>query len=113
MTLSAATLIEQLKLEPHVEGGYFRRTYNADHLAAIGPTRSADAADSEQQSFCSAIYYLLCSQSPIGHLHRNRSDILHFHHSGQTLKYTLISPSGEISDGVMGLSLRRRLLNFL
>ena len=34
-TMDAEALIEALQLEPHVEGGYFRRTFQADHRERI------------------------------------------------------------------------------
>lgn len=87
--MNSATIIAQLGLEPHLEGGYFRRSYTAPHSINGRPAMSS-------------IYYLLTADSPIGHLHRNRSDILHFWQGGSSLRYTLISPSGELKQKVMG-----------
>jgi predicted cupin superfamily sugar epimerase len=87
--LNSTALIAQLGLEPHLEGGYFRRSYTAPHSIDGRPAMSS-------------IYYLLSADSPIGHLHRNRSDILHFWQGGSPLQYTLVSPDGEISQLVMG-----------
>ncbi|WP_373092286.1 cupin domain-containing protein [Zhongshania sp.] len=87
--MNSATIIAQLGLEPHLEGGYFRRSYTAPHSINGRPAMSS-------------IYYLLTADSPIGHLHRNRSDILHFWQGGSSLRYTLISPNGELKQKVMG-----------
>lgn len=76
-------LIEHLGLEPHVEGGYFRRSY-ASTVAADGAGRPA----------LTTIYYLLTDRQPVGHWHRNRSDIVHFFHVGAPLTYWLIDPDG-------------------
>ncbi len=60
-------LIRKLQLQPHVEGGYYRRTYNSQHNSG-----------EPQRSLMSSIYYLLTDDSPIGYFHRNQSDIIHY-----------------------------------
>ena len=45
---------------------------------------------------------MLTSDSPIGHLHVNRSDIVHFFHSGGPIEYTLVSPNGELRTTTLG-----------
>lgn len=87
--MNSAAIIAQLDLEPHLEGGYFRRSYTAAH-------------NIDGRAAMSSIYYLLSAGSPIGHLHRNRSDILHFWQGGCALHYTLIAPDGEISHPILG-----------
>lgn len=79
-------LIRTLQLEPHVEGGYFRRTYSADAAIVVGP--------GEERPILSSIYYLLTDDSPVGYFHRNRSDIVHYWHCGDALTYHLIDPNG-------------------
>lgn len=78
-------LIRQLGLEPHVEGGYFRRTYSSP-VPAEGTDRPS----------LTTIYYLLTERQPVGHFHRNRSDIVHFFHLGAPLTYWLIDPDGNL-----------------
>lgn len=48
------------------------------------------------------IYYLLTSDSPIGHLHVNRSDIVHFFQTGSPIEYTLVSPEGDLKTIILG-----------
>ena len=50
----------------------------------------------------SSIYYMLSSDSPIGFLHKNKSDILHYFHSGNPIKYILLSPDGDIEEYILG-----------
>lgn len=83
-------IIHSLKLTPHIEGGYFRRTYESEHSAG------------NHKRAMSSIYYLLTNDSPIGFLHQNKSDIIHYFHAGSAIKYTLISPDGEITTHVLG-----------
>jgi predicted cupin superfamily sugar epimerase len=87
--MNSACIIARLGLEPHLEGGYFCRTYTAP-----SPDNSHPAM--------SSIYYLLDRASPTGHLHRNRSDILHFWQGGSPVHYTLLGSDGEVTERVMG-----------
>lgn len=81
--------IEQLGLEPHVEGGYFRRSYAS--AGVVGDRISL-----------TCIYYLLSDDSPLGYWHRNQSDIVHFFHQGAALEYYLLGPGGGLSRQVLG-----------
>jgi len=91
-------VIAALQLEPHVEGGYFRRTLQADHRPMIetpaGPRYGL-----------SSIYYLLTSDQPVGHWHLNRSDIAHYFHLGDPIRYYLLHPDGRLETVVMGTDL--------
>ena len=82
-TVNAQALIQALDLQSHVEGGYFRRTYQADHremLDTVGGPRY----------LMTSIYYLLTEQSPVGQFHFNHSDIVHFFHLGDPIEYSMI-----------------------
>jgi predicted cupin superfamily sugar epimerase len=92
---NAATIARALQLESHVEGGYFRRTYQADHR----PPVTTDGGD---RYLMTSIYYMLTSESPVDHWHLNRSDILHFFHLGDPLRYFLIHPDGTLEQVVLG-----------
>ncbi|MEU5402863.1 cupin domain-containing protein [Streptomyces sp. NPDC005963] len=93
--LTAHHWIDTLRLEPHVEGGYFRRIFQADHRPRI-PAPSGD------RYTMTSIHYLLTHWSPIGNWHLNRSDIIHFHHHGEPLTYHLLHPDGSHSATVLG-----------
>lgn len=88
-------LMVALGLEAHVEGGYFRRTYQADQRdmlqTAAGP-----------RYLMTSIYYLLTVQSPVGQFHFNQSDILHFFHLGDAIEYSLIHADGSLQRLTMG-----------
>lgn len=91
----AQDIINALNLEAHIEGGYFRRTYQSDHRAnletSLGP-----------RYLLTSIYYLLTEQSPVGQFHFNRSDILHYFHLGDPIEYSLIHADGSLQTLVMG-----------
>lgn len=95
---SKQDLVEALGLEPHVEGGYFRRTYEAQGLC--------DAGGQERRTMTS-IFYLLTEDSPVGHLHCNQSDIVHYFHGGGTLRYWLLDPGGALRTVDLGWRLDR------
>ncbi|MBO1332876.1 cupin domain-containing protein [Streptomyces sp. VRA16 Mangrove soil] len=91
----------ELGLEPHGEGGHFRRIYTAPGQIATphGPRAAA-----------SSIYYLLDERQPRGLLHRNRSDILHFLIDGGPLEYVTVDREGTLSRTLLGPDDERFLL---
>ncbi len=94
-SMDVETLIKTLQLQPHVEGGYFRRTFEAAHRdkidAGLGPRFTM-----------TSIHYLLTAEARTGHWHLNQSDILHFFHLGSPITYYLIHPDGRLETVVMG-----------
>lgn len=92
-------LIRTLQLEPHVEGGYFRRTYGAD--------LSLSVPQGGERPIMSSIYYLLTDDSPVGFFHRNQSDIVHYWHCGSPLTYYLIDAEGQYQKIVLGPDIGR------
>lgn len=88
-------VIRALNLEPHAEGGYFRRTYQADHRDMLETANGS-------RYLMTSIYYLLGEQSPVGQFHFNQSDILHYFHLGDAIEYSLIHADGSLQTLVMG-----------
>jgi len=93
-------LIEQLQLAPHVEGGYYRRTFQADHREQIG-------TEFGPRYSMTSIFYLLTKSSPVGHFHKNRSDIMHVFHQGSPITYYLIHPDGTLETRTLGNDLSK------
>jgi hypothetical protein len=91
-------LIEKLSLEPHIEGGYFCRTYSSDLKANL-------PSNAKPRCLLSSIFYMLTDDSPIGYLHKNKSDIIHYFHGGSPLTYLIIGPDGNLDKRVLGLDL--------
>jgi len=77
----------KLSLEPHPEGGHFKRIYTSPLLHDVAHA---------QRPLCTSIYYLLTREQPIGRMHRNRSDILHYFLDGGPLEYLLLSADGAL-----------------
>ena len=88
-------VIKALGLAKHIEGGYFRRTFISDYSAS-------EEEASPGRKTMSSIYYLLNSESPVGHFHRNKSDIVHFFHMGDAIVYFLIHPDGVLEEVTLG-----------
>jgi hypothetical protein len=92
--LTKQTIIESLCLEPHPsEGGYFKRTYTSETELNCGYG---------QRKTLSSIYYMLTDDSPIGYLHKNKSDIIHYFHSGSPITYFIIHPDGQLETTTLG-----------
>ena len=91
----AQAVVAALNLEPHMEGGYYRRTFQVDHRAMV-------ETEGGRRYLLTSIYYLLTTDSPIGHFHLNQSDIVHYYHLGDPIQYSLIFPDGTLKTLVMG-----------
>ncbi|TCD65554.1 hypothetical protein EIP91_002518 [Steccherinum ochraceum] len=78
-------LIRELKLNKHVEGGYFAET---DRQKEEVPSPFANGAP---RSISTTIYYLLSYDQPEGVFHMNKSATMHVLHQGRA-EYTLITP---------------------
>lgn len=87
------SVISALDLQPNIEGGYYRQTYETAAVVRTG---------AGIRPLANTIYYLLTKDSPVGHFHLNRSDITHFFHSGGPIEYLLVSPDGDLKKVTMG-----------
>ena len=84
MHARARTLIEQLQLEPHPEGGYFRELYRSELQVEPGDGRPPRAA-------LTTIFYLL-AQGSCSRWHRVRSDEVWHLYEGGPLELLLAPP---------------------
>ena len=91
-------LIKQLSLVEHIEGGYFSETYRSQD------TISSDREGNERNIFTS-IYYLLTDDRPIDHLHKNKSDIMHYFQAGSAITYLILYPHGRLDKVKLGLDI--------
>jgi len=82
-------LIEKLKLQEHIEGGYFIRTYQS-------------SIENAERPLMTSIFYMLTSDRPVGHFHKNKSDIMHYFHLGSPMVYLTISPEGVLGKFTLG-----------
>lgn len=81
--------IEQLQLQPHPEGGFFKETYRSNELLQPGNIPGFKTV----RNFSTAIYFLLRS-SERSVFHRIKSDEIWHYHSGGSLKICVLQESG-------------------
>jgi len=93
MDITADFLIRSLELVSNPEGGYFRETYREPVT-----NRSGRAA-------VSIIYYLLTPEEPVGYLHRQAADAIHYFHCGSTLDVHTVDAEGRLNIHTMGANL--------
>lgn len=89
---AAATWIRRLRLEPHPEGGYYRRTYRSRT-----PLPGHDA----ERVVMSAIQYLLPG-SDISRLHRLGADESWHFFTGSPLELVMIDADGRLERVILG-----------
>ena len=91
-------LIDALSLIEHVEGGYFRETYRSEEMVST-------EREGKERNILTSIYYLLTSDRPIDHFHKNKSDIIHYFHAGSPITYLTINPSGKLEKVKLGMNI--------
>ena len=95
---SARYWIENLKLEPHPEGGYFRQTYRSELMIAREALPSGFGG---ARAVSTAIYFLLEGKN-FSAFHRLRSDEMWHFYAGSPLLLHVIDASGEYSSILLG-----------
>jgi predicted cupin superfamily sugar epimerase len=93
--MTAPDIIEQLQLQPHPEGGFYKETYRAGF--------SISSPDNKQRNISTAIYYLL-QDADKSHFHRIKSDECWFFHEGQPLEILTIQ-DGQLVTITLGKNL--------
>jgi len=93
--LDVQTLISQLQLQPHPEGGHYRETYRASALVAT--PRGPRAAST-------AILFVLAA-GQCSRWHRIAADEAWHHHGGAGLVILELSPQGHTRRTQLGLNL--------
>ena len=100
--MDSEAVINALHLQPHIEGGYFRRTYTSQHETV---TTRPDGSTAERKTMTS-IFYLLTTDSQFGHTHKNRSDIMLYYHLGLPICYLILFPDGKLEETILGPDLK-------
>ncbi len=94
-------LIEELRLKPHPEGGYYSETYRSK-----GIIKTEDGEFPDGRNFGTSIYYLLGSDD-ISKLHRIKSDEIWHHYEGSSITIHMIHPNGEYNKLSLGKDLTK------
>ncbi|OIK15716.1 cupin [Bacillus sp. MUM 116] len=93
-----SALISDLGLEPHPEGGYYKRTFESKELFI-----DQERFDGDRKLFTS-IYFLLTSED-VSHFHRLKSDELWYFHGGSALTVHVIHENGEYEEMKIGMNI--------
>jgi len=95
------SLISNLELVPHPEGGYYKSTYQSKER--ISDTELSVNFEGERKLYTS-IYFLLTSDD-VSHFHRLKSDELWYFHAGSPLTIHVIHENGEYEEIKLGMNL--------
>ena len=99
--MTSAALIDFYQLEPHPEGGYFKRTYTAKTLL---DKESLGGFFEGNRVISSAIYYLL-TEGSFSAFHRIKSDELWHFYNGVALNIHVLHPNGNYELRKLGSSI--------
>ncbi|MED1467485.1 cupin domain-containing protein [Bacillus salipaludis] len=90
-------LISTLGLEPHPEGGYYKRTFESEEMFADS------ARFNGHRKLFTSIYFLLTSDD-VSHFHRLKSDELWYFHGGSSLTVHVIHENGNYEEMKIGMN---------
>ena len=93
--------ISKLGLEPHPEGGYFKRTFASQEQIT---DQELTVHFEGKRMLYTSIYFLLTSND-VSHFHRLQSDELWYYHAGSPLSVHMIDENGEYTEHKLGLDL--------
>ena len=94
----ADKIISELKLEPHIEGGFFVETYKSPYLV---DGKCINENIKGERPLSSTIYFLLKS-GQVSKFHRLKFDEQWFFHSGSALLIHLIGRKGNLENVKLG-----------
>ncbi|MBB4826104.1 putative cupin superfamily sugar epimerase [Sporosarcina luteola] len=93
MKQDARYFIEQLRMEPHPEGGYYASTFHS---------KEEMDRQGKRRKLYTSIYFLL-KPGEVSHFHRLQSDEVWYYHAGSPLLIHTIDPDGTYSEIKLGL----------
>jgi predicted cupin superfamily sugar epimerase len=94
-------IVKHLQLQPHPEGGFYRRTYASAEIAK-GPIM--DDKYHGPRHFCTSIYYLLTGDS-FSAFHRLPQDEIWHFYKGAPIKIHMINEASQYSTVLLGTDL--------
>lgn len=96
---SAEEWIEELQLEPHQEGGYYKQTNLSEMTHTI---------NGKELPLYTNIYFLLTPESP-SHFHQLTSDEMWFYHAGNPLTIHSLNHDNAYTTAILGLEKNQTL----
>ena len=98
----AAFYINQLKLNPHTEGGFYAETYRSPGIIPANALQEFDGA----RHYSTAIYYLL-EQGDFSAFHKIKSDECWHYYAGDTLLIHVLHNDGTYQCVQLGLAINK------
>ncbi|WP_454193291.1 cupin domain-containing protein [Paenibacillus sp. Marseille-Q7038] len=95
--------VSKLGLEPHPEGGYYKRTFESQEQTS---DQELSVEFEGTRKLYTSIYFLLGSND-ISHFHRLKSDELWYYHAGSPLTIHVIDENGEYNAHKLGINLEQ------
>ncbi|MCH6266892.1 cupin domain-containing protein [Neobacillus citreus] len=94
------SLVKNLGLEHHPEGGYYKRTFESSEQIS---DQELTVNYNEKRKLYTSIYFVLTSDE-VSHFHRLKSDELWYFHGGSSLTIHIIHENGEYEEIRLGLN---------
>ncbi|WP_303316139.1 cupin domain-containing protein [Flavivirga abyssicola] len=91
-------IVDQLELQPHPEGGYFKETYRSN---GVINEDNLGSDFSGHRNYTTSIYFLLTSES-FSAFHRIKQDEIWHFYKGSPIKLHMISDDGIYSNVIIG-----------
>ena len=93
--------VTKLGMEPHPEGGFYKRTFESEEQTS---DQELSVAFEGKRKLYTSIFFLLGSKD-ISHLHRLKSDELWYYHAGSPLTIHVIDEKGNYKESKLGINL--------
>jgi predicted cupin superfamily sugar epimerase len=93
--------VATLGLEPHPEGGYYKRTFESSERTS---DQELSVNFEGERKLYTSIYFLLTSKD-VSHFHRLKSDELWYYHAGSPLTIHIIHENGDYEEIKLGINL--------
>jgi predicted cupin superfamily sugar epimerase len=98
MSEKIASIIKNLELQPHPEGGYFKETYRSQGTV---DEKSLGGKYRGERNYSTCIYFLLTSDD-FSALHRIKQDEIWHYYDGSPIRLHMINEQGEHSIQMIG-----------
>ena len=95
---TANDIIDALKLEPHIEGGFYRRVFKSVETILL---QALPSRYTEDHKFAGSIYYLL-TRTTCSKMHRLKSDETYHFYKGASVELLVLYPNGDSQIVVLG-----------
>ena len=94
------TIVENLNMAPHPEGGFYKETYRSTDTIPQGVLGDEFTGD---RNYCTGIYFLLTSLN-FSAFHRIKQDEMWHYYTGSSLYVHVIDPNGNYHRQTLGIN---------